>query len=118
MRTLKVHTLATMTLPCCTTGVHLECAHYSDHDSATVLPPLIQAGLIPRIFKYLWARMPEVAAGLLANTSSSAASMHSSTSSLVCGDTRRSLTADDGSRCTEQPNLKWLVRCSMLEIHR
>lgn len=77
----------------------------------------MQAGIIPRIFRYLWARMPEVAAGLLANTSNSAGSIHSSTSSLVC-TARRSLTADDGSRCAEQPSLKWLVRCSMLEIHK
>jgi len=77
-----------------------------------------QAGIIPRIFKYLWQRMPEVQAGLLANPGSSCGSLHSSTSSLAFGDMRRSLQGDEAGRGPEQPSLKWLVRCSMLEIHK
>lgn len=92
-----------------------------------------QAGIIPRIFKYLWQRMPEVQAGLLTNPSSSGGgggggggggSTRSSSSSLVFGDLRRSLHGDEaaagsssGARGVE-PSLKWLVRCSMLEIHK
>lgn len=86
-----------------------------------VVLPLLQAGIIPRIFKYLWQRMPEVQAGLVAaaHPSSTCGSMRSSTSSLAFGDMRRSLHAEDSSsRVAEQPRLKWLVRCSMLEIHK
>jgi hypothetical protein len=84
---------------------------------------VLQAGIIPRIFKYLWQRMPEVQAGLLAaahpSSSSTCASMCSSSSSLAYGDMRRSLHAEDSSsRVAEQPSLKWLVRCSMLEISK
>jgi hypothetical protein len=82
---------------------------------------VLQAGIIPRIFKYLWQRMPEVQAGLVAaaHPGSSGGSMRSSASSLVVGDMRRSLHAEDSSsRVAEQPSLKWLVRCSMLEIHK
>lgn len=83
---------------------------------------VLQAGITPRIFRYLWQRMPEVQASLLtaAHPSSSAGSMRSSASSLVVGDTmHRSLHAEDSSgRLAEQPSLKWLVRCSMLEIHK
>lgn len=81
----------------------------------------MQAGMIPRIFKYLWQRMPEVQADMLANpkSSSGGASLHSSSSSLAFAEMRKSL-ADGGSGrgAEQQPSYKWLVRCSMLEIHK
>lgn len=79
----------------------------------------MQAGIIPRIFKYLWQRMPEVQAGMLANLGGG------SQPGLVQLQQRRSLHAEDSSSSScggqagaEQPSLKWLVRWSMLEIHK
>jgi hypothetical protein len=70
---------------------------------------MLQAGIIPRFFKYLWHRMPEVQADMLANPRSSSggaanAPPSSSPAAVECA--------------AEQGSYKWLVRCSMLEIHK
>jgi hypothetical protein len=80
---------------------------------------VLQAGIIPRILKYLWQRMPEVQADMLSHSQSRSGSLHSSSSSSRLGlvDMRKSLHAED-NRIAEQPSYKWLVRISIVEIHK
>lgn len=83
--------------------------HTAATKARSVCVLLSQAGIIPRIFKYLWHRMPEVQADMLANPRSSS------------GDASN-LPPSSSSAATEyaaeQGSYKWLVRCSMLEIHK
>lgn len=72
-------------------------------DVLTSLSSQLQAGLIPRIFQYLWRRMPEVQASMLSHCAASMAA---------------SEAEHDSSIKSSEPSLTWLVRCSMLEIHR
>jgi hypothetical protein len=115
--------------------IMVQCILCHQHDSSkqdTTLSMLLlllllylalQAGLIPRIFQYLWRRMPEVQASMLAHTAKSmaaAGSGPSSPSSKECeaaGDEASSSSSSSSGRAV-QPSLTWLVRCSMLEIHR
>jgi hypothetical protein len=64
--------------------------------------------------------MPEVQASMLAHTANSMAAAGSSPSSPSSKDGTEA--GDEASTCssgsTVQPSLTWLVRCSMLEIHR
>jgi uncharacterized membrane protein YgcG len=76
----------------------------------------LQAGLVPRIFQYLWRRMPEVQASMLAQTANSMAAAGSGPSSPSSSEGDE--TSSSGSGSAVQPSLTWLVRCSMLEIHR
>jgi hypothetical protein len=80
---------------------------------------VLQAGISPRILKYLWQRMPEVQADMLSHSQSKSGSLHSSSSSSSLGfmDMRNSLHAED-SQNAEQPNYQWLVRISIVEIHK
>ncbi|KAF6259051.1 P-loop containing nucleoside triphosphate hydrolase protein [Scenedesmus sp. NREL 46B-D3] len=80
-----------------------------------LLPP--NAGLIPRIFQYLWKRMPEVHASMLADTVTSMVAAGSSPSS-SCSQEGGDAGDEVSSGSAAQPSLTWLVRCSMLEIHR
>jgi hypothetical protein len=81
----------------------------------------LQAGLIPRIFQYLWRRMPEVQASMLAHTANSMAAAGSGPSSPSSKEGEAAGDEDSSgssSSSAVQPSLTWLVRCSMLEIHR
>lgn len=78
---------------------------------------MLQAGIIPRILRDLWQRMSQVQADMLSSTQSRGGSLHSSSSSLGFLDMRKSMHAED-SRSAEQPSYKWLVRISIVEIHK
>lgn len=62
------------------------------------------AGLAPRLLAYLWQRMPEVQASMLAPDGGSLASSSSSLAALT--------------QAGGEPRLKWLVRCSMVAVER